>query len=244
MSFTRVIVSLVTPPLPPVGRALMNRCEGHTGRTGQAMHDRSMWNGWPLFWVLTGLLMLMSAVLLARVGFDTDGYRLVIRFTAQSSLALFLVASVASAVHARWPGPFATWLGTQPACVRARLCHVACHPPLSDHHLRTDCLAELLEPVQQGSNYRGPHCVCDHRISRVDIFRRDSPKVGGKLLEATASLRHLVVWLFFVFTNGKRVPGSAWYLVPVALLIAAMAFKLRAARPRLAALTPEPARSA
>lgn len=100
MSFTRVIVSLVTPPLPPVGRALMNRCEGHTGRTGQAMHDRSMWNGWPLFWVLTGLLMLMSAVRLARVGFDTDGYRLVIRFTAQSSLALFLVASVASAVHA------------------------------------------------------------------------------------------------------------------------------------------------
>ena len=36
------------------------------------------------------------------------------------------------------------------------------------------------------------------------------------------------VWLSFVFTNGKRVPMSLWYLVPVALLLAAVAARLAA----------------
>jgi hypothetical protein len=41
------------------------------------------------------------------------------------------------------------------------------------------------------------------------------------------------VWLFFVFTKGKRIPGSAWYAVPVALLLDAMIFRLIATRSRL-----------
>jgi methionine sulfoxide reductase heme-binding subunit len=38
------------------------------------------------------------------------------------------------------------------------------------------------------------------------------------------------IWVSFVFTNGKRVPMSLWYLVPVALLGLAVALRWMASR--------------
>ncbi len=52
----------------------------------------------------------MIAVLLAIAGTGDDGLRLVIRATARTSVALFLLAFAASALRRRWPTPQTRWL--------------------------------------------------------------------------------------------------------------------------------------
>ena len=48
--------------------------------------------GWGLFWTLTFALAAMSLGFLFVLGWGTDGYRMVIRATARTSLVLFLAA--------------------------------------------------------------------------------------------------------------------------------------------------------
>ena len=79
-----------------------------TAASGAAV---SGWAGrWRLFWALTGALAAMSLGLLFVIGWDTDGYRMVIRATARTSLVLFLAAFAASAAFKLWPGPVTRWL--------------------------------------------------------------------------------------------------------------------------------------
>ena len=65
---------------------------------------------WRLFWLLSLILAAMALGLLFATGWTTEGYRLVIRATARTSLILFLAAFAASAAARLWPGAFTHWL--------------------------------------------------------------------------------------------------------------------------------------
>lgn len=58
------------------------------------------------------LLVGMVALLLAWAGWSADGLRLVVRATARTSLALFLLVFVTSALRRRWPTAATRWLLT------------------------------------------------------------------------------------------------------------------------------------
>ncbi len=66
--------------------------------------------GWTLFWTITAMLGAMALLTLSALGWTTEGYRLVIRETARTSLALFLTAFLASSLAVRWPGGRSRWL--------------------------------------------------------------------------------------------------------------------------------------
>jgi hypothetical protein len=64
--------------------------------------------GWRLLAVVAVLLSMM-AVLVVLASPDVAGIRMVIRWTARTSLLLFLLTFTASAAWRRWPGPWTRW---------------------------------------------------------------------------------------------------------------------------------------
>ena len=62
--------------------------------------------GWSLLWLIGALILAMSALILALNPDTTEAVRSVIRATARSSFALFLIAFVASSLATLVPNDF------------------------------------------------------------------------------------------------------------------------------------------
>lgn len=74
------------------------------------MPTRQNWfEGWRLFAVLTLTLLALSVWIAGMRQFEVEGVRMVIRFTARSSLLLFCMAFSAAALARLWPNAWTRW---------------------------------------------------------------------------------------------------------------------------------------
>jgi DMSO/TMAO reductase YedYZ heme-binding membrane subunit len=72
--------------------------------------QRQNWfEGWRLFFLLTAVLATLCAAIAGMHQFDADGIRMVIRFTARTSLLFFCLAFSAAASAHLWPNPWTRW---------------------------------------------------------------------------------------------------------------------------------------
>ena len=72
--------------------------------------DRQNWfEGWRLFAVLTLILTALCLWIAGMRQFEVDGVRMVIRFTARTSLVLFCLAFGAAALARLWPNAWTRW---------------------------------------------------------------------------------------------------------------------------------------
>ena len=75
------------------------------------MPPRQHWfDGWRLFVLLALTLLGLSIWIAGMRGFEVDGVRMVIRFTARTSLVLFCLAFSAAALSRLWPNGSTRWL--------------------------------------------------------------------------------------------------------------------------------------
>lgn len=197
----------------------------------------SIFNGWQLFYLLSGLLLLMSLALLIGVGFDTEGYRLIIRVTARTSLGFFLAAFLASSLLARWPGELAKWMVRNRrafglAFAMSHAIHLAAIITLA----RTDW-ATFWTLSSTAAIVAGSIAYVVIALLAATSFDAVVRWLGAVRWQKLHRNGLWFVWLFFVFTNGKRISTSAWYIVPVAFLIAAMVLKVRTTRAQGVRLT-------
>ena len=70
---------------------------------------RNWFEGWRLFGVLTLTLIGLSIWIAAMRQFEVEGLRMVIRFTARTSLLLFCLAFSAAALVRLWPNAWTHW---------------------------------------------------------------------------------------------------------------------------------------
>src|SRR5216684_2827364 len=71
---------------------------------------RQNWfEGWRLFAVLTLVLIALSIWIAGMRQFEADGVRMVIRFTARTSLLFFCLAFSAAALARLWPNAWTRW---------------------------------------------------------------------------------------------------------------------------------------
>jgi sulfoxide reductase heme-binding subunit YedZ len=71
---------------------------------------RQNWfEGWRLFALLTLALVILCAGIAGMRHFEVDGVRMVIRFTARTSLLFFCLAFSAAALARLWPNAFTRW---------------------------------------------------------------------------------------------------------------------------------------
>ena len=72
---------------------------------------RQNWfDGWRLFALLSLTLLTLSIWIAGMRGFEVDGVRMVIRFTARTSLVLFCLAFAGAALALMWPNAWTRWL--------------------------------------------------------------------------------------------------------------------------------------
>ena len=70
---------------------------------------RNWFEGWRLFGLLTLTLVGLSIWIAAMRQFEVEGVRMVIRFTARTSLLLFCLAFSAAALVRLWPNAWTHW---------------------------------------------------------------------------------------------------------------------------------------
>jgi DMSO/TMAO reductase YedYZ heme-binding membrane subunit len=186
---------------------------------------RTWLQGWPLLGVLTCALMLMAAVVLS-LSPEAQGIRQLIRVTARSSFALFLLAFTASAAARRWPSQFTRWqlanrrqigLGfavshtIHAAAIAgfAWIDPIGFHAATSPGNFVTGGLAYVFIVLMAATSFDGA-------VRWLGVRRWRLLHVAGLYF----------LWVSFLITFGKRIPMSGGYLLPVAVLLVAMALRL------------------
>ena len=71
-------------------------------------HRQNWFEGWRLFAILTLVLIVLSVWIAGMRQFEVEGVRMVIRFTARTSLLFFCLAFSAAALARVWPN---AWSG-------------------------------------------------------------------------------------------------------------------------------------
>jgi DMSO/TMAO reductase YedYZ heme-binding membrane subunit len=72
-------------------------------------HRQNWFEGWRLFATLTLALVALSIWIAGMRQFEVEGVRMVIRFTARSSLLFFCLAFSAAALARLWPNAWTNW---------------------------------------------------------------------------------------------------------------------------------------
>lgn len=183
---------------------------------------------WRLFWLLSLALAAMGVGLLFAAGGGTEGYRLVIRATARTSLILFLTAFAASAAARLWPGALTHWLRRNRrqlglGFAMSHLIHALAIVALWQTDPDTFWML-----TNKGSIITGSTAYLFIALLAATSFDRIVKTIGPK---AWGWLHWFGVWFIaisFIFTNGKRIPVSGWYAVPVALVLAAIVLRIMA----------------
>lgn len=192
--------------------------------------------GWRLFWLLTLALAAMALGLLFAAGWGAEGYRLVIRATARTSLILFLTAFAASAAARLWPGTVTRWLRRNRrqfglSFAMSHLIHALAIVTLwrSD----PDIFWTL---TNKGTIISGSIAYLFIAALAATSFDTMVRMLGPK---AWGWLHWAGVWFIaisFLVANGKRIPLNAVNAIPVALMLAVIVLRVAAGRkPRAAA---------
>lgn len=195
----------------------MNRTPPFVGRT---------WSqGWPLLATLTaGLLLMAAAVLLP--GPDAQGFRQLIRVTARSSFVLFLLVFTASAAARRWPGGFTRW-----QLANRRQIGLAF---AVSHTIHAAAIAGFawIDPVgfraatSPGNFVTGGLAYLFIVLMAATSFDGAVRWLGARRWQLLHATGVHFLWISFLITFGMRIPMSGSYIVPVAMLLSALALRL------------------
>src|SRR3989344_2845677 len=146
-------------------------------------------------WTWGSLGLVLLSMLMLLSQPDADGARRLIRVTARLSLPLFLLAFIASAWWQRWPSPLS----------RALM-----------RHRR-----------QVGLLFASSHACHAVAIALMALTSSDAAVrwLGGPRWHALHRICAHLIWLVFVLSCLKRVGAAPVYLLPLALLLAAMCLR-------------------
>ena len=185
-----------------------------------------MMQGWRLVGLLSGLLLAMSAWLLAMHGGDVEGLRLVIRATARTSLVLFILAFTASALAELVPGAITRWQRTNRRYLGvsfavSHFIHLAVIVALAsvDQALFWK-LTNITTIVLAGTAYLFIAAMA------ATSFDRSAAWLGPRNWRLLHLLGGWYIWTSFATAVGKRVSLDSFYWPMAALVVAAAAVRL------------------
>ena len=190
--------------------------------------------GWRLFAVLALTLVVLSVWIAGMRQFEVDGVRMVIRFTARTSLVLFCLAFSAGALARLWPSAWTRWqrrnrrtLGVSFAASHAIhavaiIAFAAMSPPL------------FREATSPASFIFGGIGYAFIIAMTATSFERSAKAIGPRAWRILHLSGGYYLLLQFMVSFGKRVhdmPPYALFLIP---LVAVLALRMivMARRPR------------
>ncbi|TWI65618.1 hypothetical protein IQ16_05357 [Bradyrhizobium huanghuaihaiense] len=199
------------------------------------MSQRQGWlEGWRLLAALVVSLIALSLWIAAMRHFDVEGVRMVIRFTARSSLTLFCLAFSAAALARLWPNAWTRWqlrnrryLGLSFAV--SHTIHAAAIVAFA----RMDP-AGFAEATSAASYIFGGIGYAFIVAMSATSFDRTAALLGPRAFRALHLVGGYYLWIQFMVSFGKRVPAMPLYAAFLIPLLIVMALRLiaMAAHPR------------
>jgi sulfoxide reductase heme-binding subunit YedZ len=177
------------------------------------------------------ILIALSVWIAGMRQFEVDGVRMVIRFTARTSLLLFCLAFSAGALARLWPGPWTRWqrrnrryLGVSFAASHgihavAIVCFAAMAP--ADYMAATSAATYLFG----GIGYAFIIAMT------ATSFDRTAAAIGPRAWRILHLAGGYYLWFQFMVSFGKRVPAMPLYALFLVPLLAVMTLRLIAMMP-------------
>src|SRR5206468_3653008 len=200
-----------------------------------AMSRRQSWfEGWRLLAVLTLSLFVLSLWFASMRQFEVEGVRMVIRFTARSSLLLFCLAFGAAALARLWPNAWTRWQRRNRRYLG--LSFAASH---AIHAVAIVAFAQMdpagfAEATSAASYiFGGVGFACIVAMSAAS-FDRTAALIGPRAWRALHLAGGYCLWFQFMVSFGKRAPAMPLYAAFLVPLLAVISLRLiaMAADPR------------
>ena len=188
---------------------------------------RQNWfEGWRLFAVLTLVLAGLCIGIAGMRQFEVDGVRMVIRFTARTSLLFFCLAFGAAALARLWPNAWTRWQrrNRRTLGVTFAASHVI-------HAIAIACFA-MMDPA----GYAAATSAASYLFGGIGYafilamaatsFDRTADALGPRSWRTLHLTGGYYLWFQFMVSFGKRIPDmplSSLFLIP---LLAVMALRL------------------
>jgi DMSO/TMAO reductase YedYZ heme-binding membrane subunit len=205
------------------------------------MPARQTWfEGWRLFAALTLTLIGLSIWIAGMRQFEVDGVRMVIRFTARTSLLLFCLAFSAAALARLWPNGWTRWLRRN-----RRALGVSFAASHGIHAVAIACFAAM-DPA----GFTGATNLASYIFGGIGYafiiamtatsFDRTAAAIGPRAWRGLHLTGGYYLLLQFMVSFGKRIPEMPLYALFLIPLLAVFALRMVSMASRAA---PRPAQA-
>jgi DMSO/TMAO reductase YedYZ heme-binding membrane subunit len=187
---------------------------------------QNWFEGWRLFAALALTLIALSIWIAGMRQFEVDGVRMVIRFTARTSLLLFCLAFSAAALARLWPNAWTRWqrrnrryLGvTFAASHGIHAVAIACFAAMAP--------ADYMAATNAASYIFGGIGYAFIVAMAATSFDRSAEVIGPRAWKILHLAGGYYLWFQFMISFGKRIPGMPLYSMFLIPLLAVMALRL------------------
>jgi DMSO/TMAO reductase YedYZ heme-binding membrane subunit len=197
------------------------------------MPTRQNWfEGWRLFAVLALTLVALSLWIAGMRHFEVDGVRMVIRFTARTSLLFFCLAFSAAALVRLWPNAWTKWQRRN-----RRTLGVTFAASHAIHAVAIACFA-----VMDPAGYAGATSLASYVFGGIGYvfiiamtatsFDRTAAAIGARAWRMLHLTGGYYLLLQFMVSFGKRIPDMPLYALFLIPLLAVFALRMIAMAPR------------
>lgn len=188
--------------------------------------------GWRLLGSLAALLTVMTVAVAAVRSFDVDGVRMAIRYTARTSLLLFLLAYTARPLATLWPTMWSRWQ------LRNRRYLGLSFAVSHGLHLIAIAAFALMAPAlfheatSPASFVFGGIGYTFIALMAATSFDSTARAIGPRAWRILHVSGITYLWVQFMISFGKRVPDMPLYALFLVPLIAALILRIVAMRRR------------
>jgi sulfoxide reductase heme-binding subunit YedZ len=189
-------------------------------------HRKNWFEGWRLFAVLTLVLIVLSIWIAGMRQFEVDGVRMVIRFTARTSLLFFCLAFSAAALARLWPNAWTRWQRRNRRTLGATF--AASH---AIHAVAIACFA-MMDPT----GYAAATSAASYVFGGIGYaliiamaatsFDRSAAAIGPRAWRILHLTGGYYLLFQFMVAFGKRIPDMSLYGLFLIPLLAVMALRL------------------
>jgi len=189
-------------------------------------HRQSWFEGWRLFAVL-GLILVPLCVWIAGMRqFEVDGVRLVIRFTARTSLLFFCLAFGAAALARLWPNAWTRWQRRNRRYLGATF--AASH---GIHAVAIACFAAMDPAAYAAATSAASYIFGGIGYSFIvamaaTSFDRTAQAIGPRAWRLLHLSRGYYLLFQFTVSFGKRIPDMPLYALFLIPLLAVFTLRM------------------
>jgi methionine sulfoxide reductase heme-binding subunit len=187
---------------------------------------KSWFEGWRLFLVLTLILAALCVAITGVRQFDVNGVRMVIRFTARTSLLFFCLAFSAAALARLWPNAWTKWQRRNRRYLGVTFA--------ASHALHAVALVVFANMDPLG--FAGATNLASYVFGSIGYaiiiamtatsFDRTAAAIGPRAWRILHLAGGYYLWIQFMVSFGKRIPAMPLYSLFLIPLLAVMAVRL------------------